>query len=92
VSTQLLHDHKAWQKVKSKNEVTLQIKGEVAPEREEEMEALGKAYDKLLTSATTLADAIDADLPDLPDAPEVDTVMSRMNIDISNPFKDIEVR
>eukprot|EP00035_Acanthoeca_spectabilis_P031389 m.13918 g.13918 ORF g.13918 m.13918 type:complete len:1211 (+) comp4727_c0_seq1:107-3739(+) len=90
VSEQLLKDHKAWQKIKSKNEVSLQIKGEVTPEKQEEMETLGKAYDALLSSASTLADALDVDLPELPDAPEVDTVMSRMNIDISNPFKDIE--
>ena len=83
--------HKAMQKMRQKNEVTMQLKGELSAEREEQTDQEQRNYDKMLQNAATLADLLDVDLPELPEE-EPDAYMSTVNIDLSNPFKDAEVK
>eukprot|EP00050_Salpingoeca_kvevrii_P021480 m.111239 g.111239 ORF g.111239 m.111239 type:complete len:1221 (-) comp9365_c0_seq4:1045-4707(-) len=85
----LLTSHKALQQRRHKNEATLQLKGELSQEREEAMETAQKAYDKLLTNCSALAELLDKPMPELPeDKPE--EALAKMRIDISNPYKNAD--
>ncbi|XP_065186953.1 regulator of nonsense transcripts 2-like [Sycon ciliatum] len=68
----VMADLKAVQKVERRNRHIMLTKGEVSNERQEEAETLRKAYEKLLSNTTALADVLDKELPDLPedDVPE----------------------
>ena len=55
VSQHLVKEHKAMHKRERRNHHLLTSKGEIPEERQAENEAAQKAYDKLLTSVSTLA-------------------------------------
>lgn len=55
VSHHLVREHKAMHKREKRNYQLLTTKGEIPEERQAENEAAQKAYDKLLTSVSTLA-------------------------------------
>lgn len=54
-SLHLVREHKAMHKRERRNHQLLTTKGEILEERQAENEAAQKAYDKLLTSMSTLA-------------------------------------
>ena len=89
ICMRLVKEHKAWQKMKRKNDIAVELKGELSPEKLAESEAQTKAYEKLLSNTTTLSDLLDQAMPELPEE-EPDELLTSMNIDISNPYKDME--
>jgi regulator of nonsense transcripts 2 len=89
LATRLIKDHKKWQRMLRKNELAMELKGELHEEKQKEQDETSKKYEKLLTNTTTLSDLLDLPMPDLPEE-EPDELLSSMNIDMSNPFKDME--
>ena len=89
VAERLAKDDMTWQKLQRKNELAMELNGELTEAKQKETEAMQAAHEKLMTNCTTLADLLDLDMPALPEL-EPDEMMAAVNIDISNPFKDIE--
>eukprot|EP00039_Didymoeca_costata_P008053 m.107377 g.107377 ORF g.107377 m.107377 type:complete len:1229 (-) comp13926_c0_seq3:2125-5811(-) len=88
LAAQLTKDHVAWQRMKKKNEIAIELKGELHPDKQAEADARTKAYEKLLSNTTTLSDILDQDMPELPE--EEEDEMTSTSIDISNPFRVAE--
>lgn len=61
-------------------------RGEINEDRQDRYEKSLKAYEKLLASAQTLAEALDLELPDLPK----DEGMTRLGIGIADSSKERE--
>jgi len=88
LAARLVKEHKRWQRINRKNELALELKGELHEEKQKEQDEMNKKYEKLLSNTTTLSDLLDQPMPELPE--EEDELLSSMNIDMSNPFKDME--
>ncbi|KAF9958268.1 hypothetical protein BGZ65_001564, partial [Modicella reniformis] len=66
----LVRDHKELKKLERKNEASLFSRGELSEERQQQFEKQFKALEKLSTSAQSVADALDLDMPVLKDEKE----------------------
>ncbi|KAF9186588.1 hypothetical protein BGZ51_000327 [Haplosporangium sp. Z 767] len=66
----VVRDHKELKKLERKNETVLFSRGELSEERQQQVEKQHKAFDKLQTSAQTVADALDVEMPVLQDEKE----------------------
>lgn len=62
----LKHEHKEYQCAIRLHKKILESKGEVSNDRKEKLESLQSAYEKLISSAQTLSDLLNENLPDLP--------------------------
>lgn len=90
LSIHLLKAHKDLQNRERQNRQTLMTKGELHPERKEAFEKAQKAYEKLLTNTSSLADILDEDMPDLPQDEFVQQEAGGSTIDVFNPFRQSE--
>ncbi|KAG0055167.1 hypothetical protein BGZ83_009469 [Gryganskiella cystojenkinii] len=63
----LVRDNKELKKQKRKNDSSLFARGELSEERQQQFEKQFNAFDKLLTSTQSIADALDTDMPVLKD-------------------------
>ncbi|KAK3753991.1 hypothetical protein QZH41_009266, partial [Actinostola sp. cb2023] len=82
----LLRAHKDLQNRERQNRHILLTKGELHPDKKEALEKVQKAYDKMLTSTSTLSDVLDEDMPELPPDEFAQENEGGSTIDIFNPF------
>lgn len=59
--------HKTLQNREKQNQQTIGLKGELPTDRKEAFEKAQKVYEKLLSSANSLAELLDEEMPDLPE-------------------------
>lgn len=84
----LAAEHKQYQRQVRKNEISVELHGELKPEKQTEFEEKFKEYEKLLLNTGTLSDLLDEPMPELPEYE--DELLTSMNVDISNPYKDAD--
>ncbi|KAK3800761.1 hypothetical protein RRG08_003165 [Elysia crispata] len=79
---------KSLKAIERQNRKIMQTKGEISSERRDDYENAFAAFQKLLSSATILADLLDEDIPEFPQ--EENTDDGNGMLDIFNPLKDAE--
>lgn len=89
MANHLVSMHKDVQLREKQNRQTIGLKGELPPDKKETFEKLQKTYDKLLSSATSLSELLDEDMPDLPQD-ESDEREDLGTINIFTPARGVE--
>eukprot|EP00730_Choanoeca_flexa_P003310 TRINITY_DN11359_c3_g1_i1.p1 TRINITY_DN11359_c3_g1~~TRINITY_DN11359_c3_g1_i1.p1 ORF type:complete len:1196 (+),score=478.84 TRINITY_DN11359_c3_g1_i1:208-3588(+) len=89
LSDKLVNDKtKLNQRIKQ-DEVTMDLKGELLPERAEATAKAKTNFDDFLGHVTQIADIVDEDMPALPE-PEEDDMMNGVKLDMTNPYKSMD--